>query len=61
MVDSINTQSTALMLITSVATLIPSTGALPGSEEQTGSGEGTSQDFDDRVQISSAAMKMQGR
>jgi len=61
MIDSLNTQSTALMLISSVAALNSSMSVPTGAEELTGSGEGTSQDLDDRVQISAAAMKLQGR
>jgi len=61
MIDSLNTQSTALMLISSVAALNSSMSVGTGAEELTGSGEGTSQDLDDRVQISAAAMKLQGR
>jgi len=61
MIDSLNTQSTALMLISAVASLDFSGSISAGAEELTGSGEGTGQDIDDRVQISAAAMKMQGR
>lgn len=61
MISALNTENTALMLISSAAALNFSTSVVAGSEEMTGAGEGTSQDFDDRVQISAAAMKLQGR
>jgi len=61
MINTLNTQSTALMLISSVAALNLAGSVVPGTEEMTGLSEGTGQDLDDRVQISAAALKMQGR